>query len=1053
MHPWKRSHHRKSFIQLAAILIFCLTLALSAWAWSVPMSTPKPFAAALSRRSQKAATTMAKRSALALEKFSTQAEEAFANGERLRLKGQKEAKYQALRDYEKAIVYWQNAGNLPNIVAALNTRGEVLQTLGELQAAFAAYSRARLLNRSSPDTKLEIAALNGCGYVSLYLGERHKALDYLTQALTLSRTVGDAAGEAESLANLGEYYHFERDPKQALEYQKLSLALHQKLQNRRGEAHNLLNLCRLYSSLNDTEKSFAYEAKALALWQLLGDSRGASLTRIASAGMHMKMGDKQKALDLYTTTLKTIQWSGDKLWEACIYAGLGYVYKEFGDAEKSLAYNRKALARYQEIGVRPALPLLLIKIGEHFQALGEFQTALSYYAQAQKMNHLLEDKLVDALWKQNLGRIYEQQGQRDQALQYFTEALALSRQCEKLQYEAYMHNSLGNFYFHGHHFEKARDCFQAALTINQQVNDQFGKVETLYYLARLYRDHAEAALAQHYIGEALRLSESLRDNLKGPEHRTSFFATVQKSFDLYIDLLMQQQGQNEAAGFAQQALEWSERARARTLLESLLEANVDIRRGVDATLVQREGELKRQLDEQAKLREQLLVKPHTENQLAAMNADFNERLADYEQTRAQIRAASPNYSTIIFTQPIQLKEIQGLLNADTVLLEYRLGEPRSYLWLVTAEEVKSFVLPARVTIEKDALQVFTACAAPDATAFAGRHANSAKLHHAAADERAAAARLSAILLGPVAAFIKGKRLLIVGDGMLQSLPFAVLPVPHTAANSTPLMVEHEIINLPSAAVLAALRKEFGARPPAPNSIAVFADPIFTRADVQRSLKNKAHKPPVAGAAQSRGGTSTTRQQPFERLPFSREEAEMILQLVNDGKALKAVEFDASLAKVKSLSLQQYRYLHFATHGIANSENPYLSGIVLSLFDEQGNPQDGFLRLQDISTLKLAAELVVLSACQTAIGKAFRGEGIISLTRGFMQAGSKRVLASLWKVNDAVTADLMAAFYRGILVERKSPAAALRQAQIKIWQQPSKRAPYYWAAFVLEGEWQ
>jgi CHAT domain-containing protein len=149
---------------------------------------------------------------------------------------------------------------------------------------------------------------------------------------------------------------------------------------------------------------------------------------------------------------------------------------------------------------------------------------------------------------------------------------------------------------------------------------------------------------------------------------------------------------------------------------------------------------------------------------------------------------------------------------------------------------------------------------------------------------------------------------------------------------------------------------------------------------------------------------------------------------------------------------RYRILHFATHGLLDSEHPEMSAIVLSLVDKQGNPQNGFLRLHDIYNLNLPVELVVLSACNTALGKDIKGEGLIGMTRGFMYAGAARVVASLWKVDDDATAELMKCFYQKMLEEGERPAAALRAAQVKMWERKQWRAPYYWAAFAFQGEW-
>jgi CHAT domain-containing protein len=315
--------------------------------------------------------------------------------------------------------------------------------------------------------------------------------------------------------------------------------------------------------------------------------------------------------------------------------------------------------------------------------------------------------------------------------------------------------------------------------------------------------------------------------------------------------------------------------------------------------------------------------------------------------------------------------------------------------------------------------------------------------------------LSSMLLGGVAASLGKKRLLIVGDGALQYLPFAALPDPNSLQQ--PLVVNHEIVSVPSASTLAVQRRENSNRKPAPKMLAILADPVFDASD---SRLNRSPDKPIAALTRDADG-------PLERslgdlgfsgahlprLPGTRREAAGIVSLVPVSERMNALDFDASRATLTSPEVSQYRIVHLATHGLLNTAHPELSGVVLSLVDRQGNPQDGFLRLHEIYNLKLSADLVVLSACQTGLGKEIRGEGLMGLTRGFMYAGAPRVVASLWKVDDRATAELMKQFYSAMLGEKhETPAAALRAAQLAIWKTKGWEAPYYWAAFVLQGDW-
>jgi CHAT domain-containing protein len=282
-----------------------------------------------------------------------------------------------------------------------------------------------------------------------------------------------------------------------------------------------------------------------------------------------------------------------------------------------------------------------------------------------------------------------------------------------------------------------------------------------------------------------------------------------------------------------------------------------------------------------------------------------------------------------------------------------------------------------------------------------------------------------------------------------------------------LIETNEVVSLPSASALAVLRREMNGRAAAPKTLAVLADPIFDKADQRfqtvagagrNKSKSAAQNEFIARATlkkQTRGvaGDRTTREGlDLPRLPFTRREAEIISSFVPAAQREKLLDFAANRQSALSPDLSKYRFVHFATHGFINNENPELSGIVLSLFDENGKEQDGFVRVGDIYNLKLPAEMVVLSGCKTGLGREIKGEGFVGLTRGFMYAGARRVTVSLWDVNDEATAELMGRFYREMLAGKKlAPAAALRQAQISLLKDRRWHSPYFWATFVLQGE--
>jgi CHAT domain-containing protein len=273
---------------------------------------------------------------------------------------------------------------------------------------------------------------------------------------------------------------------------------------------------------------------------------------------------------------------------------------------------------------------------------------------------------------------------------------------------------------------------------------------------------------------------------------------------------------------------------------------------------------------------------------------------------------------------------------------------------------------------------------------------------------------------------------IVANGALQTIPFAALPDPDPAARGELLGGRHEIVYLPSASVLAELRRH-GSRPLPPGPIAVLADPVVSRDD-----------PRLPAAA--RGAAEDE----LRRLADADAEAEAILALPWRHRGLRRLGFDADRDLVMSGKLRAFPLLHIAAHGLVRLDHPELSSLVLSRFDRAGRPRDGYLRLRDLAALDLHAELVVLSACRTALGREVAGEGLLGLGQGFLAAGARRVLVSLWDVDDPATAALMAHFYRAL--QTLPPGAALQAAQAAVRADPAWQEPYYWAGFVLQGDW-
>jgi CHAT domain-containing protein/Tfp pilus assembly protein PilF len=789
--------------------------------------------------------------------------------------------------------------------------------------------------------------------------------------------------------------------------------------------------------------------EALKLWQQVDDKRSEAATLNSIGLVYSDLGEKQEALKYYNQALPISRAVEDRTGEARTFNNIGLVYSDLGEKQEALKYYNQALPISRAVGDRKGEATTLNNIGLVYSDLGEKQEALKYYNQALPISRAVGDRKGEARTLNNIGLVYYLLGEKQEALKYFNQALPILHAVGYRAGEAKTLNNIGGVYYLLGEKQEALKYFNQALPILRLVGDKGGEANTLFNMASLERSQGNLQQAQTHIQAAIDIIEDLRTKIANKELRTSYFASVQGYYKFYTDLLMQLHKKDPSKGYDALALQVSDRSRARGLIELLTEANIDIKKGIDPKLLAEETSLRSQINAQEKLLSELSSKKETPEQLLTnTKQQIQNLLKQQRELEVKIRANNPEYADLIYPQPLTLKQIQQQLDKDTLLLQYSLGEERSYLWAVTPDSLNSYELPGREKIDKAAKNLYN-----------NYLKNPGMLGVSPEETAKAANELSQLILAPVADKLGQKRLVIVGDEALQYIPFAALTTPTKSVDGSdykPLVVNHEMINLPSASTIAILRKQTKRRTKAAKTLAILADPVFTVNDQRVTGKsantaNNNIDQQLEESALKRSSRNINRSE-IQRLEGTEKEAKEILKLVSPSQNIQAFGFDANYNWATNKQLSQYKMLHFATHGFLDSTEPELSGIVLSLIDKQGKSQRGFLRLTDIFNLNFPAELVVLSACETGLGKEVKGEGLVGLTRGLMYAGAARVVVSLWNVDDEATSLLMSQFYSQMLQQGKTPAAALRAAQLKMWEQEKWRNPYSWSAFTLLGEW-
>jgi CHAT domain-containing protein/Tfp pilus assembly protein PilF len=1003
------------------------------------------------------------------------AERAFQTAKRLQAQGSKESLQQAIAAFESALPLWRAIADQTQEGRTFDAMGDTYWSLGQLAKAKECFTQALSLAKATNDQLGEASALNNVG-VTAILADPKRALAYFQESLPLSSAAGDRKLEADTLSNVGAVYLRMGDPRKSLEYATRAVDLKRESGDRKGELSFLTNLATVYSALGDQHRALDALHETLPIQRQSHDQRGEAHTLFTMATAFVQLGEPDKALEFFQQLLPLRRAVGDRIGEAQALQNMGVAQIALGALQEALTTFHTALPISRELNDRHLEETLLTNTARAYLQLGEPQEALDYSRQALGIQRQISDKRGEAMALGSIGSVYGAVGEPQKALEFYQEALPLlraagdrageadilgvagltllksdakaalsyfeqeldrSRQVDDRRREAVALVNAGSAYLALGERLKASEALDRGLSQLVTIGDRIQQSRALGCLARLERDRQEWDRARQRLDEALHIDEQIRGEMIGPELRSSYFATVADQYEMLIDVLMHLHKLRPDHGFDVQAFETSERARARSLLDLLGGDRTELRQGVDPALLQRERVLTAQLHAKTERQIDLLAVKPADPRVAVIESDIRRLTTEYEELESKILSASPRYAAFAQPRPLALREIQEqLANGDTLLLEYATGEARSFVWAVTAATLQSFELPKRSVLEAIARRASEGIASTDLGA--------------AREAAGALKELSGAVLGPVARDLGTKRLVIVAQGGLQYVPFSALPSP--VSPDTPLVVSHEIVNLPSASTIAFVRRELANRSRAPKVLAVLADPVFNAEDPRVSGAGRNSPTPAPGAAGAERSASGFEQAHFERLPSTRKEGLDILGLVPRRDRFSALDFDASRATATSGELNRYRFVHIASHGLLNTMHPELSGVVLSLVDRAGRTQNGFLQTTDVYNLKLNADLVVLSACQTALGKEVHGEGLVGLTRAFMYAGTPRIVASLWSVPDVSTAELMTRFYKGILVNGLRPSAALRQAQVSIWKEQRWARPYYWAAFTLQGEW-
>lgn len=989
-----------------------------------------------------------------------EAREAFARGESSRANWTMTSLQQAAEHYDKASLLWTSVSDFPHAAEATLAAGDVYFLLNDYKQAQKRYENAEGLAQKTGDWLVQAIALSQMGRLQPYLGDVALGQKQLNQALELfnhhenNRTARATNAYGEALGNLAEVNYTKGDFLKAS--QQLDSALSVFHDDPKGEARVRLFKGYIAGSIGETGKAVSELFRTLELYREMNDKIGEGLALSALGLSYSWNEDQHHAIENHDKAREIFHTIGDQRSEGVAFNAIGEAYRKLKEYPTALANYKSALALFQNTGFTDGVSAATYGIASTLDESGKSDEALASYKECLRLSRTTRNRRIETYALEGIARVYSSQKHRELASRHYLNLENFFKSIHDDRGQAMALNGHGRSLLQLEENQKALDVLTQALTLSKQIGDKGILLPTLYNHAL-----ADEALGLHddalsNISESLNLISEIRANVASPDFRATYFSSVRKYYDLYIDILMQLHTLQPEKGYAAKAFSINEEGRARLLLDLLSESLPNISAGADKGLVEKERELRGLLRSQAEYQLKLSL---SGKDSAELTEQITQLRSEYQSVLAKLKEQNPRLFSFEQFTPVDLERIQKeLQGSDTILLEYALGDEHSYLWAVTSDSSASYLLPARKEIEPAVIEFSQILTARQGSDGKGGY----QTNVTAADDLyfEKASKLSEMLLGPVAQKLQSRRIVVVADGALQYIPFDSLPAPFTAttgsvgASKTFLLATNEISVLPSASTLVAIRGAQNHRDSARRIVAIIADPVFSVND-DRVTSNASI--PVTAQAADNQNSHQTGEQPVDdlrlaRLAHASEEADAIADVAPWGTTLMAKGFDASLETAISSEVRRSEIVHFATHSFFDSKHPELSGIVLTRFDRNGASKNGFMTLPDIYSLDLSADLVVLSACQTALGKDLKGEGLVGVAHSFMSAGAKTVVASLWNVDDRATAVLMGEFYKGMLEKGMSPSAALRAAKLKMMNDKQWHQPYYWAGFVLQGEY-
>jgi CHAT domain-containing protein len=926
----------------------------------------------------------------------------------------------ALKMHQEMNDRGEAASDITFIAIAHQRKGDYDKSLELSQKALAIHTE--LHNREQMARTLE-------NFANIYYrkADYDKSIDYFLQSLSISKEIQNKDLMLTALTNLSPVYWAEKDFDKAVETSMQAEKIAEEMGDEEFVGIILGNRAIMYGDRGESAKELEVKERCLQIFQKTGNLQHLANVYQNIGGLQINSGNYGKAQEAFQKSLDIAEKISDKPMMGVVFTNLAELNLQMGSYDIALDNAQRSLKIMKEVGEQRSAADALEMVGMIYTATRNYNAALKTFKEVLNIGEQIKDQAKIASSQYQMGVIYAKLGDYNQALSNYAKALSLFEAAEIKPQMGKCYMMIGSAEFSNKEFAKANDAFTKSIELLKETATRDVLWRAMYNKGLLDRDTGNVEAAGNSMREAVQVLDGVRAEVFLPEQKWMF---LEDRLDVYEDLIrLLIKSQNIADAF-----DYAQKSKARAFLDLLSEAHINPQQNLSDDNFQQKNRLQAEMmNLNQSIKEEYENEKLDQSAIGKLQKERNRLDDQYLNLMVKIRQENPRYAGLQYPEPLKLADAQKLIDKDSVLMEYFVGKKESFCFVITADASKAFSLPAEKNLNEQIRLITEAIQKPDpvwesTNGMYRQYATTARL-------------LYKKLLEPAGDSLQGKkRIIIAPDGMLGYLPFESLltsgaDVKQIDFSKLPYVgLKHEIQYVPSISVLAAIEQNRPANiEDHRKAFIAFADPLSHPAvpkiisKLNRSLRDGS--------------------EPLEELPYAKAEVEGISKLYPKGSTTLLIGKDATEENAKQLDLQNYRIVHFASHGVIDEEHPQYSSLILNRDDKE----DGYLTMREVFDLKLNADLVVLSACKSGLGQRIRGEGVTGLSRSFFGAGASSVLVSLWNVYDRSTSDFMSSFYSEMETAKLNKAAALKAARRKMILSKKYSHPYYWSPFILIGK--